>query len=128
MPVYPDVPSQRATTLVRDLVFVLLLAAFAWIGLAVHDAVDRLAVVGEGIHEAGSAVQGGFESAADAVDGAPVVGDDLAGGLRDAGEGSGGNVAELGSEAEDRVHRLAWILGLVTFGLPALLLALQYVP
>ena len=125
---YPTIPSQRAATLVRDLLALAFLVLFAWLGLQVHDAVDAVAVVGEGVTSAGTAVQGGFESAADAVDGTPVVGDDLAGGLRSAGEGTGGEVEELGTEAEDRIHRLADLLGLVTFGLPALLLLLQYGP
>jgi hypothetical protein len=125
---YPDIPSRRASTLVRDLLTVALLVLLAWIALKVHDAVDRLAVLGEGVNEAGSSVEDGFSSAADAVDGTPVVGDELADGLRGAGEGTGGNVADLGQEGEDRVHRLADILGLVTFFVPATFLLLRVVP
>ena len=125
---YPDIPSRRASTLVRDLLTVALLVLLAWIALKVHDAVDRLSVLGEGVNEAGSSVEEGFSSAADAVDGTPLVGDDLADGLRTAGEGSGGNVADLGQEGEDRVHQLADILGLVTFFVPATLLLVRVVP
>ncbi|MBA2537516.1 MAG: hypothetical protein H0V20_08825 [Actinobacteria bacterium] len=125
---YPDIPSQRAATLVSDLVVVALLVLFAWLGLKVHDTVDALAVLGQGVRDAGDAVQGGFRSAADAVEGAPVVGDDIAGGLRDAGEGTGGNVAEVGREGEERVHRTANLLGFLTFLVPALLLLFQAVP
>ena len=128
MSLYPDVPGQRAAALARDLVVVALLVLFGWLGLGVYHAVDELTVVGEGVTSAGAAVEGGFESAADAVDATPVVGDELAGGLRGAGEGTGGNVAELGREAEDRVHRLARLLGALTFALPALLLLVQYLP
>jgi hypothetical protein len=125
---YPDIPSRRASTLVRELLTVALLVLFAWIALKVHDAVDRLAVLGEGVNEAGSSVQNGFDSAADAVDGTPLVGDELADGLRSAGDESGGNVADLGQEGEDSVHRLADILGLVTFFVPATLLLIRVVP
>jgi hypothetical protein len=125
---YPDIPSRRASTLAADLLTILALVLFGWIALEVHDAVDRLAVLGEGVNEAGSSIEDGFDTAADAVDGTPVVGGELAEGLRDAGEGSGGNVADLGSEGEDRTHRLADILGIVTFGLPALFLLLRTVP
>ena len=44
---YPDIPAQRAATIVADLVVVLLLVLFGWLGLKVHDTVDRLAVLGE---------------------------------------------------------------------------------
>jgi hypothetical protein len=125
---YPDIPSRRASTLARDLLTVALLVLLAWIALKVHDAVDRLAVLGEGVNEAGSSIEDGFESAADAVDGTPIVGGELADGLRGAGEGSGGNVAELGQEGEDKTHQLADILGLVTFFVPATFLLLRVVP
>ena len=119
---YPDIPSRRAATLGRDALLVLLLVLLALLALQVRNAVNGLAVLGEGVHGAGSSIQGGFDSAADAVDSTPLVGGDLARGLRDAGEGSGGNVAELGIQGEEKAHRLADLLGLVTFGLPALFL------
>ena len=125
---YPNIPTRRASTLTRDLLTVALLVLLAWIALKVHDAVDRLAVLGEGVNEAGSTIEDGFESAADAVDGTPIVGGELADGLRGAGEGSGGNVADLGQEGEDKTHQLADILGLVTFFLPATFLVLWVVP
>jgi hypothetical protein len=125
---YPDIPSQRAWTLVSDVLAVVLLVLLAWIALQVHDAVDRLAVLGQGVNEAGSSIEDGFDAAADAVDGTPVVGGELADGLREAGEGSGGNVADLGQEGEERTHRLADILGLVTFALPAAFLLFRVLP
>lgn len=125
---YPDIPTRRAATLARDLLTVVLLVLLALLALAVRDAVNGLAVLGEGVHEAGSSIRNGFETAADAVDGTPLVGGELAGGLRDAGEGSGGNVAELGARGEERTHQLADLLGLVTFLLPALFLLGRFVP
>ncbi|HVD11311.1 MAG TPA: hypothetical protein VNB88_11765 [Gaiellaceae bacterium] len=94
---------------------------FAWLGLKVHSTVDQLAVLGTGVEDAGTEIQGGFETAAEAVAGVPIVGDDLADGLRDAGRVSGGELAERGQEGRESVHRLANLLGLVTFLIPALL-------
>jgi hypothetical protein len=125
---YPELRGPRSRALIADVVSIALLLVFAWAGLKVHDAVDRLAVLGEGVQATGGAVQGGFESAADAVDGAPVVGDDLSEGLRSAGEGSGGEVAQLGEEGEDGAHDLANLLGFVTFALPALLVLTRWLP
>lgn len=128
MPLYPELRGPRARAVVADAASVVLLVLFAWAGLKVHDSVDRLAVLGEGVQATGGAVQGGFESAANAVDGTPVVGDDVAEGLRSAGDESGGEVVQLGEEGEESAHDLALVLGLVTFGLPALLLLAQWVP
>jgi hypothetical protein len=94
----------------------------------VHHAVDRLAVLGEGVETAGGAVEGGFDSAADAVDGAPIVGDEIGEALRGAGSGTGGEVAELGRGGEEAAHRLANLLGVLMFALPASLLLLWAVP
>ena len=53
---YPDIPSRRFRTLVRDLLVLVLLVGFALIGLWVHDVVDKLAVLGEGVRKVGDAV------------------------------------------------------------------------
>ena len=128
MRLYPDVPSRRARTVLGDLLALALVLVFAWLGITVHDAVDRLAVLGEGVSGAGSAVRGGFDAAAEAVDGTPLVGGAIAGGLRDAGEDATGNVAELGDRGEDAVHRLALVLGLLVFALPTVLVLVRWLP
>jgi hypothetical protein len=126
--VYPDLPGTRARAVARDACVLALLVCFALVGVAVHDTVDGLAVLGAGVRAAGESVQGGFDSAADAVDGVPLVGDDVADGLRGAGEGTGGEVRDLGRSGEDAVHRLANLLGWVTFGLPAAVLLVYALP
>lgn len=128
MRLYPQLPAPRNRAFVADLASIALLILFAWAGLKVHDAVDRLAVLGQGVEATGSAVSGGFESAAEAVEGAPIVGDDVADGLRSAGEGTGGEVEELGAAGEESVHDLANLLGVVTFALPAALLLWLWLP
>jgi hypothetical protein len=128
MRIYPDQTGRRIDLMARDLAVVLALVLFALIALKVHDAVDNLAVLGEGVESAGTAVDGGFESAADAVDGTPIIGDTLGDALRGAGEGSGGEVADLGRGGAGAVHDLANLLGLLFFALPAALLLLWTLP
>lgn len=128
MRLYPQLAGPRLGTVSRDLLIVALLVLFAYLGKQVHDAVDELAVLGEGVRSGGEAVQGGFDQAADAVDGTPIVGDDIADGLREAGGESGGNVAELGAAGEAKVHYLANLLGLLTFAIPSALVLLAMLP
>jgi hypothetical protein len=125
---YPEQRLRRIDLIARDLAVVLALVLFAWIALSVHDAVDQLAVLGEGVESAGRGVSGGFESAADAIDGTPIVGDELGDALRGAGEGSGGEVEELGRGGAGAAHDLADLLGLLFFSLPAALLLLWALP
>jgi hypothetical protein len=96
---YPDIRARRANTLVRDVLVLILLVVFAWLGLRVHATVDKLAVLGEGVRKAGGAV--------------PLVGDP---------------VEDLGKRGEDDVHRLATLLGLLTFLLPALAVLARFLP
>jgi len=96
---YPDIPARRLRTVVRDLLVLVLLVCFALIGLWVHDLVDKLAVLGEGVRKAGAAV--------------PFVGDP---------------VEDLGRDGENRVHALANLLGALFFVLPALMVLGRYVP
>ena len=125
---YPEVPSRRLGALLRDAVALVAVVVFAALGLLVHRAVDNLAVLGQGVERAGGGISSGFESAADAVDGTPVVGDRLAEGLRGAGEGTGGEVGDLGARGERDAHRLADLLGLLTFLLPTVLVLWQLLP
>ena len=62
------------------------------------------------------------------MSGTPVIGDDIAGALQSAGAASGGNVIELAVTGDTAIHRLALLLGLLTFLIPALILLLLYLP
>jgi hypothetical protein len=97
---YPDVPRRRAQTLAYDGLLAVLLVLLAYIGLKVHDAVDTLAVLGEGVRKAGGSV--------------PL--------------GIGDPVEDLGRRGEDNVHHLANVLGLLMFGLPAAIVVWHFVP
>jgi hypothetical protein len=128
MKLYPDVPSKRRSTILRDLALLCLVLLFAWMGYRVHNAVDGMAVLGSGVKNAGLSVESGFGSAAGAVKGVPFVGGSLAGALEKAGQGSGGNVAALGQQGVDKVHELARILGLLVFLLPTILVLVIMLP
>jgi hypothetical protein len=125
---YPDLPGQRRSQIVRDLLVVLLIAFFVWCGVKVYDLVAALTVLGEGVREAGSTVEGGFTSVADAVGGIPLVGDALAGAFTSVGDGTGGNVADLGQAGVDAVYLLARTLGILTAALPISVLLVAVVP
>jgi hypothetical protein len=125
---YPDIARPRAAAILSDFLILVLLVLLAWLGLKVHDAVTDLAVVPRGVTDGGSAIQRGFESAGDAVGEAPVVGEPLAGALRDAGADAGGSIADAGREGEENVNDLANLLGALVFLLPAVAALSRYLP
>jgi len=128
MRLYPDTADDRGRAVAKDALVILTVIVLAWLGLKVHDAVDSLAVLGSGVHDSGAAIQDGFGKAADAVDGVPVVGGDMGDALRGAGEDTGGNVAQAGSDGEQKVHDLANLLGFLMFALPASILLVTTMP
>jgi hypothetical protein len=128
MRLYPDTADDRGRAVARDALTILTLIVLAWVAIKVHDAVDELAVLGTGVRDSGEVVQTGLESAGDAVDGVPVVGGELGDALRDAGEGTGGEVAQAGRDGEERVHDLADLLGFLFFAVPASVLLVLTVP
>ncbi len=128
MRLYPDTPDDRGRAVAKDALVLLTLFVLAWLALKVHDTVDKLAVLGTGVRDSGEAVRTGFGAAADAVSGVPVVGGDVGDALRDAGKGTGGNVADAGRAGEDRVHDLANLLGFLFFALPASILLVTTLP
>jgi hypothetical protein len=128
MRLYPDIPVRRANAVTRDAATLIALIVLALLGIWVYRTVDSLEILGRGVHDAGAAVQDGFTGAADKVDGIPLVGGDLAKGFRAAGSATGGPVAEAGTRGEQRVHRLALLLGTLTFLLPAAVLLSRVLP
>ncbi len=125
---YPELPARRTATIARDVATVLAIVLFATLALRVHDRVDALSAAGRGAQEAGRSVQSGFNSAAGAVDGVPVVGGQLAGALNGAGDATGGEAVSAGRAGEQAAHDAARLLGWLTFLLPTGLLLSRVLP
>jgi hypothetical protein len=96
---YPDIPARRFRTLVRDALLLVLLLFLTLLALWVHDTVDKLAVLGEGVRKVGSAV--------------PFAGDPI---------------EDLGRRGENDVHHFANVLGFLFFALPAVAALVWYLP
>lgn len=97
---YPDVPSRRTSTILYDLAVLVGLGLLAWLGIFVHQSVNKLSVLGRGISDVASGLP-------------PPI---------------GGPVASFGSSGQSHVHRLANVLAVITFGVPAALVLWQYLP
>jgi hypothetical protein len=114
--------------MLADVVVLLLVALFAWLGLTVNDTLDDAASLGRGVQEAGTTVQQGFQDAGGLLADVPLVGDELDEAFSDAGSATGGNTAELGQQGASAIEDAALLLGWVTFALPTLAVLLWAVP
>jgi hypothetical protein len=128
MRLYPDLPARRTATMAGDVATLLAVLLFAWLGFVVHDAVEELVSVTDGVQQVGGTVEGAFTEAGDAVGGAPVVGGAVRDALRDAGEGTGGEAAAAGRAGEESIRDLAQLLGLLTFFIPTALVLSRALP
>ena len=128
MKVYPDVPAKRHATVVGDIAVACLLVLFASLAWPCTARSTALPYSEPGYARAAPRCKEGLRSAADRVNGVPLVGGSLADALQGAGRQSGGRVAALGRQGEEDVHRLALILGLVVFALPTILVLALLLP
>jgi len=150
MRLYPASATGRTRTLLGDAVVLLLLIVFAWMGVKAHDAILNLTSIGRGIQDSGrtisastrntaGAIEGTFSSAAQKVQGLPLVGGDLANALRDApraatdplretGDEQGSRIVRLGVEEVNQTERAANWVGWLIFLLPSFVLLAVKVP
>jgi hypothetical protein len=151
MRLYPASSYRATRTAIGDLLVVLLLILFAWVGVKVHDGIIQLTSVGREIQDSGRAlsatardtargIDDAFASAGGAVDGVPIVGQQLGNALRDApqgatdsirdnGEREGARIVLLGREQVRRTEQAANAAGWLAFLLPAaVLLAFRLPP
>jgi hypothetical protein len=124
---YAQSPVLRSRQLATDAGMLAWLVLWILIARVVHRAVLVLAEPGRAVEGLGRSVAGNMNSAADAADRVPVVGDELAkpfGALADAG----GSVSGAGRSAQDAVGTLATVLAVALVVLPVGWLLLHWLP
>jgi len=120
---YAETPALRLRQQLHDLFVVVWALVWLRVGVAVHEAVQRLAAPGRALERAGRDLSDGLGGAADRADDVPLLGDDLSAPL-DSASGAGSALAEAGQVQQDAVGLLALVLTLVVAGLPVLVVVL----
>ncbi len=127
MKLYAETPVRAGAQIVADLLFVLWLLLWVAAGTTVHDATLELGGPGRQLTEAATGLSGAMEDAGGALDGVPVVGDEIRSPFDDAA-GAADRMAEAGREQVRSVERLALWLGLAVAAIPMLLAAMIHLP
>jgi hypothetical protein len=127
MKIYADTPVRRTTQLLADVLFVLWLFGWIWIGHTVHDGTERLAGIGRQTDSSASQLASGLSNAGDSLRGLPVVGDGVAAPFDQMSTASTG-LAQAGRDQVTAVNRLALVLGLSIATIPILTVAVFFLP
>jgi hypothetical protein len=124
---YAETPGLRTRQLVGDLAVLAWMAAWVAAGVALYRLVEKLAVPGERVEQAGSSFAGDIVEIQQKVGRLPVVGGELQdpfGRLA----GVGRTLAAAGVTQQEVVHQLALWLGVVVAVVPIVALLLVWLP
>ncbi|WP_310371577.1 hypothetical protein [Catenuloplanes atrovinosus] len=116
---------------VRQVVTDLLVVAwvYAWIrlGLWLRDLIEKLAVPGQKLEEAGQGMAGNLTDAGNKVGRVPIAGDELTAPFTQAAEAARG-LANAGRDQQELVADLAWALPLALVAVPLGLVLFAWLP
>jgi hypothetical protein len=127
MKLYAETAGLRARQLLGDLAVVAWTAAWVAAGIALHRLVEKLAVPGARVEQAGDSFAGDVAEIQQKVGRLPVVGDELQdpfGRLA----GVGRTLADAGVTQQEVVHQLALWLGVAVAVVPIVALLLVWLP
>jgi hypothetical protein len=124
---YAETAGLRARQLLGDLGVVVWTVLWVAAGIALYRLVERLAVPGRTLEQAGNDFAGDIGAIHDQVGRIPAVGDDLQEPFERLG-GVGQTLAEAGVTQQEVVHQLALWLGVVVAAVPVVALLLAWLP
>ncbi len=127
MKFYSDLPSHRLAQVVADVLVVLWIASWIWIGHAVHDATLHLAEPGLRTASAATSLAGGLGDAGAYLNDVPLVGDGISSPFDRAAEASN-SLASAGRSEVAAVQDLARWLGISIALIPILIVVSRVVP
>jgi hypothetical protein len=124
---YAETAGLRARQVLGDLAVVAWTAAWVWAGVTLYRLVEKLAVPGARLEQAGGGFAGDVAEIQQKVGRLPVVGGELQGPFgRLAGVGQ--TLADAGATQQQVVHQLALWLGVLVAAVPIVTLLLAWLP
>src|SRR4051794_12680184 len=127
MKIYADAPVRRTRQLLADVLFVLWLVGWVWVGHVVQHGTAELAGVGQQTDESASSLASGLTGAGDSLRDLPVVGGGVSAPFDQMSSASQA-LAAAGRSQVTAVHRLAWILGISIATIPILTVGIFFLP
>ena len=127
MKLYADAPTRRSRQLLADVLFVLWIVGWVWLGHVVQHGTMQLAGVGRQTDESASSLASGLTDAGDSLHDLPVVGGGASAPF-DQMSSASESLAAAGRSQVTAVHRLSWMLGVSIATIPILTVGVFFVP
>jgi hypothetical protein len=127
MKLYADRPRIATRQVISDLFVVIWVSSWIWIASMVYALVEKLAVPGRKIENAGTGIAGGLTDAGKTVGSVPGVGDALASPLDRAAAGAQ-SLADAGRAQQHSVDQLATVVVVLLLIVPLGLVLLGWLP
>jgi hypothetical protein len=125
--IYADRPAAALRQVLTDLLVVGWVWFWVWAALRLHDLVEKLAVPGQKLENAGGGIADNLADAGNRINSVPAVGDALASPFEKAAEAAR-SVAEAGRDQQELVGELALALALALLVFPLGLVLLVWLP
>ncbi|GIH20593.1 hypothetical protein [Rugosimonospora africana] len=127
MKIYADVPATRIRQLFTDLFIVAWLWFWIWLAVKLYHLVLKLAVPGQKLSGAGDDMAGGLHDAGSTVDKVPGIGGHLSTPFDKAADAAR-SLADAGREQVALVHDLAWAMSLALLAGPVIVVLAIWLP
>lgn len=127
MKLYADAPARRTRQVLADVLFLLWLVAWVWVGHVVQHGTAQLAGIGHRTDESATSFASGLTDAGDSLRDLPVVGEGVAEPFDQMSSASEA-LAAAGRSQVTAVNRLSWVLGFSIAMIPILTVGVFFVP
>jgi hypothetical protein len=124
---YAEKPGKALRQLIVDILVVLWVYAWVRVSMGVYDTIEKLAVPGKKLEDAGTGLSEQLRSAGDKVKRVPIAGDDLAGPFKNASDAANG-LADAGRQQQEVVHNVALSVSIAMLVLALSLVLLIWLP
>jgi hypothetical protein len=127
MKLYAERPATQLRQLVTDVLVVVWVYTWVYLGTRLYDLVQKLAVPGQKLEDAGDGLADNLGRAADRINDVPGVGGAVAAPFGKAAEAAR-SLASAGRDQQQVVDDLAWVLSVLLVALPLALVVFVWLP
>ena len=128
MKLYADLPARRTRQIIWDVLAVVIIALWIWVGVKVHDAIAELGAVGVQMENVGSSLNGDLTAMADKLGSVPLIGDGIRAPFESAANAATA-IEEAGTSQRETVNKIATLASIsLVLGPILAVLALWLIP